>query len=395
LNNSLRFLRSTLRTLGFVLAMFSSPWAQGSLDGAGSIMILPLIAQTGSYASEVTVRNPYNFTLQVLVFYTGGTVTTGAGLNFCAPLNIAPFSTVQFSVGSQCALPAGGQFGLVTLVENAAVPSPFQAFSRTQTPGGNGFSVPAFPAGALEAPYWGHYAVGLKRQTAAPVYQTNCFVASTDDPTPYQIRLLNASGNQIGNTISGSLQPYQMVRYLDIFSAVGLFSGDYSNVTAEFAAGMSPTAALISFCTVQESTFFGADFRMAQPSETRDGTRQREVDSAVFNLNAYTAMNRHDIVFRHPDYVRCFITSPSAAVLELRITSPSGAVVAGGTNVSDSGTFYTGTRALYQGFSDSWAVDIASKPAYFGPFPVSYTFSCFSGNGAAANSITRILNADF
>src|SRR5690348_8548241 len=165
--------------------------AHASLDGAGSIMYIPVVAETASYTSEITVRNPYNFSLPIAVFYTGATVTTAPGLRACTGLAVAANSTIQFSARSQCSLPSGSQFGLLTLVETAGAPSPFQAFSRTQTPGGNGFSVPAFPAGAIEAPYWGHYVVGLKRQAASPVYQTNCFVASTDDPTSYQIQLLD------------------------------------------------------------------------------------------------------------------------------------------------------------------------------------------------------------
>ena len=179
-----------------------------------------------------------------------------------------PLGAVQFSAAVQCSLPSGNQFGYVTLTVSDDVPSPFIAFSRTQTPGGNGFGIPAYPASAIEAPGLGQYVVGLKRQAAAPTYQSNCFVASMDAATPYQIRLFDDStGSQIGNTIAGSLAANEMVRYLDIFEAAGIAVGDLSNVSAEFTNGTS-NAALMGFCTVQESTFFGADFRMAQPPKT-------------------------------------------------------------------------------------------------------------------------------
>ena len=372
--------------------------AHASIDGAGSMMIVPVVAQTVSYSSEVTVRNPYNTTLPVSVFYSGGVGTTAAGLKTCLPLSVPALQSRQFSVAAQCGIPASGQFGILTLVETAGQPLPFQVYSRTQTPGGNGFSVPAYPAGAIEAPSYGHYVIGLKRQAGAPIYQTNCFAGSTDDPTPYQIRLLDSGGNQLGGLITGTLQPYQLVRYLDIFAAAGLgMAGDHSNVSAEFSAGTSPTAALISFCTVQESTFFGADFRMAQPIQTRDGTRQRPLDATpwIFNLGSFIAMNRHPITFRHPDYIRCFISSLTAPALELRVKSPSGTVVAGGTNVVDTGKFYTGNRSLYDGASGLWELDVAAKPSYLGPFPIPYSFVCQSGNGANATNAFFILNADF
>ena len=111
-------------------------------------MYIPVVAQTASYTSQITVRNPYNFTLPISVFFTGGDGTTGVGFHTCSPLSVPAAGTVQFFLGTQCTLPGGSQFGLITLVESASVPSPFQAFSRTQTPGGNGFSVPAYPAGA-------------------------------------------------------------------------------------------------------------------------------------------------------------------------------------------------------------------------------------------------------
>jgi hypothetical protein len=228
-------------------------------------MVIPLVAQTGSYTSQITVRNPYHdMELPISVFYIGADTTSAAGRRACAPLTVPPLSAVQFSAAGQCDLPIGTQFGYVTLTESASIPSPFQVFSRTQTPGGNGFSVPAYSKADLEDPDFGHYIVGLKRQAAAPTYQSNCFVASTDAATPYTIRLLDSTGKQIGNTIPGSLNAYEMVRYLDIFTAAGIEAGDLSNVSADFYSGTS-NAPLIGFCTVQESTFFGADFRMAQP----------------------------------------------------------------------------------------------------------------------------------
>jgi hypothetical protein len=233
----------------------------------GVTMIVPLAAQTGSYTSEITVHNPYSDdALPLAVFYTGANGTSAAGQRACDTVSVPPLGTVQFSVADKCHLPSGNQsqYGYVTMTESASMPSPFVAYSRAQTPAGNGFSVPAYPSDAIEAPKLGTYVVGLKRQASAPMYQSNCFVASTDTATTYQIRLRDGAGNYIGNPVTGSLEANQIVRYLDIFTAAGIATGDQSNVSAVFSNGGS-NAALIGYCTVQESTSFGADFRMAQP----------------------------------------------------------------------------------------------------------------------------------
>ena len=45
---------------------------------AGTTMVVPLVAQTGSYATEITVRNPYSeMALPVSVSYIGATVDVG------------------------------------------------------------------------------------------------------------------------------------------------------------------------------------------------------------------------------------------------------------------------------------------------------------------------------
>lgn len=92
-----------------LVAALACPPAHASLDGSGSIMIIPIVAQTVSYTSEVTVRNPYNdIPLTIQVFYTGAKGTSAAGLQPCEPLTVPPLSTVQFSVGVQCSLPSSG-----------------------------------------------------------------------------------------------------------------------------------------------------------------------------------------------------------------------------------------------------------------------------------------------
>ena len=130
-------------------------------------LVIPLVAQTAPITSEITVRNPFNDPLQVSVFYTGANTTPAAGRNPCKPLSVPALGTMKFSLAEQCTLPSGSNFGYVTLTQSTGMPSPFQAFSRTENVLGIGYSVPAYPARAIEVPEFGHYVVGLKRQVAA------------------------------------------------------------------------------------------------------------------------------------------------------------------------------------------------------------------------------------
>jgi hypothetical protein len=329
----------------------------------------------------VTVRNPYDEALPIDIAYTGGVGTTSAGLHACSPLSVPARSSVPFNVATQCGIPTTGQFGYLTMTESAVEPSAFQAYSRTQTPVGNGFSVPAYPAGAIEPPLWGFYVLGLKRQAAAPVYQTNCYVASTGRAVSYTLTLLQ-NDQPLGSPITGTLDPHQLVRYLDVFKAAGLATGDYTNVTAEIDLD-GPNGEVMAFCTVQESTYFGADFRMAQPVEVIEPARLRMsfVSGGVYSA-AYGS--RHLLALRYPDRVRCYITSASAPNLELRVVSPDGITVsAGGNNLADTGTFAIENRASYEeSASPFWHLDVSVREPYSGTFPIDYDVTCETGNGS-------------
>ena len=139
----------------------------------------------------------------------------------------------------------------------------FFAFSRAQTPGGNGFSVEGFPIGAFSgAPA---DVIGLKRQAASPVYQTNCFVGAFGEALDYQIVLRDGTTNNTipaSHAITGHLEPFEMMRILDVFGADGVNApaGNYLNYRANFDVSSAGAPAMVGFCTVQESTFFGADF---------------------------------------------------------------------------------------------------------------------------------------
>ena len=234
-------------------------------SGSSATIVVPVIAQTASFGSEVTAYNPNGGAITVNVSFYDAQNTANPGAKACTPLSIGAGASVEFSLAGQCALPTGANFGLLVMAE-ATGTQRFYGYARTQNPQGIGFSTEGFPIENFNDQL--QHATGLKRVAASgglPAYQTNCFVASLGDAVNYQLQLYDGgTGNPIGSTLSGSLQPWQQYRYLDVFSAVGAPSGDLTDVRAQFTNLTGTNKKLIGFCTVQDNTSFSADFRIAK-----------------------------------------------------------------------------------------------------------------------------------
>ena len=233
--------------------------------GTSATIVVPLLAQTGSFASEVSVYNPNGASITINPAFYDAQNTLSPGLKPCTSLVLAAGRSVEFSVASQCALPAVANFGLLLLTEQTGTQR-FYGYVRTQTPQGVGFSTEGFPIENFNDQL--QHATGLKHKAAnggLPAYQTNCFVTSLGDAISYELRLFDGATNgQLGSTLSGSLQPFQQFRYLDVFAQAGVAAGDRTNVRAEFTNLTAANKKLIGFCTVQENTTFSADFRIAK-----------------------------------------------------------------------------------------------------------------------------------
>ena len=231
---------------------------------ADTTMVVPIVAQTASFGTEVYVRNDAGGPITLDMNFYEALQSAAPGPHSCTAFVVPAHSTNLLTAGTQCTLGAGSHFGLLVLAD-AAVPKEhtFTVFSRSQTPAGVGFSVEGFPlfafggaAGTVD---------GLKRTSSGANYQSNCFVAALADDIEYQIDLSTQDGVAIGVPLTGALTSHQMVRYLDVFAHAAAAPGDYTNVRAritEIAPGGSP---FIAFCTLQESITFSADFRIAKP----------------------------------------------------------------------------------------------------------------------------------
>lgn len=403
----------------------AAAWAQGTV-GRSSSLVIPIAAKTASFETEVWVRSPSSNPdpIEVDVLYYEANGLASPGLKNCGFLTISPNTNVSFKLGTQCPdLAVGSHFGLLVLRDRAAEKTrSFAAYSRVQHVTTNqGFSVEAFPENVFSHRTGG--VIGLKRKAAAvpptqaqPGYQANCFVGSLGEAVDYSIIVREgSSGAQIGNTVSGSLAPYQLVRYLDILGQADPgFVGDKENIRVEFQ-NTGATTAFVSFCTQQDNLSFGADFRITKTDDqaniTKLLTRCRGTsDSACSTLNSpasYTLgsgqQHRFSAFINHPDYVRCDIVGPNAGNLEIRLLGPApagqpvGPAVAGG---NDAAFFYhaTGPRnavANTGGFQTFWTVEVGARESNPPAGSADYGLKCVAGAGLHVSSGATLVTDDF
>jgi hypothetical protein len=380
-------------------------WAQGGTAGAASVMVIPVVAQTGSYTTEVFVRNNQATPITLNVRFYEALTSSVPGQRPCAQLVLPGTAVLPFTLASQCTLGAGPNHGMLILEDAAPQKTnTFFAYSRTQTPSGNGFSVEAYPIGTFSGEIGG--ALGLKRQSAAPTYQTNCFVAALGEPLNYSIQLRDGSNldAQIGNTVAGSLNAYEMRRYLDIFSVAGLPPGDYSNIRARFQNTSNNGAQLVGLCTVQESTFFGADFRLARSIEGQDNRQRRYIcfgqstcgtADGSQNINNVANKNIHWTILTPPDYVKCEIAGSNAGELEIQVRGPGDTFLApvwpssppyssGGDNQTSFYIFTGHRNETNNGVATRWFIDVGRREGSTMAAPIPYGITCYAGNGLSA-----------
>jgi hypothetical protein len=423
--HAIRAFRAALCVL--LLAAGWQPAMAQTTAASATVMVIPLVAATTTYSSDIFIRNPNAAPIALVFnFYEAKTSPT-PGKRTCSNVSLAAFETKLVRLGTQCTLTAASHHGLLILEDAAAQKvNRFYAFARTEGFNGNGFTVEGFPIGNFSGAGVGTN--GLKRQAAAPVYQTNCFVAALGEAVDYSITLTEPSASgTIGNVITGSLLPYEMVRYLDIFTAAGLPPGDVSLTRATFNNTNAGEPAFIAFCTVQESTYFGADFRIAKGDDAEDRRQKRLVcysqspcGTAVTGTGE-TAIPDAATKFIHafyatpPDYIRCDLVSTRLADLEMRVRGPGDVFVsplftsgAGGTGVFDSGGSDKTTFYIFTGFRNAFSaangndgqtarlfIDVSFRETGTATFPIPYGITCTSGNGISIPYVRASRPDDF
>jgi hypothetical protein len=365
-------------------------------------MVVPVVAHTSSFRTEVYIRNSDATDLTVDVKFYEANNSPVPGLRPCNQMTVPANSVGLLVLNTQCTLGAGSHFGMLILEDAAAEKiHSFAVYSRSQTSQGRGFSVEAIPAGYFSA---GNAAsLGLKRVAGPPVrYDTNCFAGALGEAVSYRITLFDGLTNaQIGNNIDGTLQPYENIRHLDVFTVAAAPAGDYTNVRARFSNTAGDGRAFVGFCTVEEHATLAADFRIARSFEANDNAQRRlicyaqspcgTVDSST-NITDVTKKQIHWLILHQPDYVKCELVSPRLADLEIQLRGPGDPFLApvfatsppysSGGNGATSFYIFTGHRGqVNAGFTTRWYIDVSFREGGNATVPIPYGITCNSGNG--------------
>ena len=236
-----------------------------------------MVVDSGSFAQRFSFRNPNSATINISPKYFPAVFTTQAVAFNCPLFTIAPNGDRTFnSLREMCpALAAGSQFGYLYTYEVDAANMPYSAYSRVSNPQGNGFSVEAFPAHTFTAAE--ATITGVRRLAAAggaPAFQTNCFIGVLNDFTgpsnpanDFFVSVYNGEGAQVGATTSFQIEAGKLIRLLDVFAAVGAPAGNYDNARVRIRESGTGEPGVMSFCTVQDNSGFGADFRIGKQEE--------------------------------------------------------------------------------------------------------------------------------
>jgi hypothetical protein len=428
----------TLSLAGLCLAAIAAnaPAHAQSTDGYHSIQIFPLVVDSASFAQRFTFRNPDAAELTLAVQYFPGTGTSQATSLACPDVVVPANGQIAIaSLRALCpALSAGTQFGYVyTNDKNATRKHSYAAFSRGSSPAGIGFTVEAFPAHTFTSA--DGVVTGLRRFATAggsPGYQSNCFIGKLNNVgaiaavnSDVLVTLRDSTGAQIGATTTFSVGPGQITRLLDVFAAVGAPAGNYDEVRATFEESGTGEPGIITYCTVQDNTSFGADFRISKQErgfsqislQQTPAAQDEHVlrDSLIskdtlmsglaaprpFTLAAGAeSSNTHVMYFRHPDYVQCELIDPATNVrataaygLEMRMIGPDGFGVAGGNLSTGWDAVYLGDKlARNNGSNTRYTIEVETSGVN-GAAARPYKLHCISGSGHSDGDIVRYQEA--
>jgi hypothetical protein len=414
------------------------PASAQSNDGFHTHQIIPVAVDSASFSQRFVFRAYFPaLPVPVLVRYY-----PAEGTSQSEPIDCPTFTLltggqeggmVFDSLRDLCpGLPVGSQFGLLYLRADG-VQRPFAAFTRVSNAKGIGFSIEAFPAHVFtEAPA---IVDGIRRRAAtasSPGLQTNCFLGNLGELTPsartgtQQVVYSVTRPDKTGYASAVDLAPGQFVRLLDVFAAAGAPAGDFDNAAFRYAPS-NPTeyAPIVGFCTVQDNSSFGADFRIAKFSqnpitcsfencgwdymgdgqmmrmtEARDDAAIPGVGRLPFSIPAGpNHQNSHVFYFRRPDTVGCSLqvyggsASGAAYGLEMRLVRQD-QTVAGGDGVTAFSGVYLGDKRDGGSLDERYVLQVESN----GQNEASarpYGIYCQSGSGhTRGDTILRDRAAD-
>ena len=108
--------------------------------GSDTVIVVPLVADTSHFKSEITVYNPNPTAITVDVEFYEANNSGTPGAKPCSPILVpANRSGSDFVLDGQCALNiAASHFGSLLLAEHTYA-MPFYGYARSPSPNGAGF----------------------------------------------------------------------------------------------------------------------------------------------------------------------------------------------------------------------------------------------------------------
>jgi hypothetical protein len=372
-----------------------------SPNGFASIIHLPSVANTAVYHSTLFIHNPGGpVGVQAIFYGANGTAAAGTALD-CGTLNIAGGRTESFDIAAICDFAGASAFGTLRLIEqDNKDPHPITAYTRVEAATGNGFSIEGFPLAEFSNNTGASVVLGLRRASAAPGYQSNCFASSIGAPVNVSLSLFDGTNTQLGTPYAFNLGANETVRLLDVFTTVGAPDGDYSNVRAEFSlgAGNVGNPSFSAFCTVQNNTSFDADFRIAKTVAPDDQSHLYSFSQTDNGLGGPFVIPPgkkavYAVFLKHPDFLQCQIIGDGADKSEIQIKDPQGNIVAGGDNVKTIPKFYLGDKtAVNNGGNGVWFVEMGTK---LNDGDDRSRLRCYNGAGMSNAFVIGYLDDDF
>lgn len=415
--------RAMLLAVGLLVSA-PFPASAQTTDAYRARHLFPVAVDTASFAQRFTFRAPGTVALK-FTYYPGVDTTMFPTKLDCGTQSVT-FAKSFASLREICpALATGSQFGMLLVEQTDPNPRGFAGFSRVSNPQGNGFSVEAFGLETFHAEYAiqtpGAFSVqvdGLRRLAAtpsSPAFQTNCFVGvppGTETPVEPVKLAVQVNG---GSTVTKNLYPGWLYRFLDVFAATGAPAGDIQNAQlrmTQTSEPLQPAFAMFAFCTVQDNSSFGADFRIGKSNPTGPLFERLTVENKEqrlpagmtrrpFKLGTTANMNTHVVYFRHPDYVKCSLRDPDTAMpvssllgFDMRLLEDDAVtVLAGGADVT-SFELYLGDKPVrYGGGNGRYLIEVQTRNS--NTDPREYELWCTSGSGHTRPDLVNYLPGSY
>lgn len=419
------------RAAALVAALLAgAPLAPASgVDGAGHVVVIPLVFQGLERGSLVTLTNPGPEPIRVTGTYVGAEGTplaaSQAGPIACPELPLDPDQSVTLPLPVLCPdvrTMDVENFGYLELASRGDSRFTFLATSATQSNRGTTFGVPGQPVGAFDpgqAPGLPSLRmIGLRGEVPAQAQDEllACYFASLDEAKKVELLLWDAAGSLIGSGPTVMLDPRRMQRVM-LLPAFGLPTGRYDGLRLEVAS--QDPSLVIAGCGLERAATLTVAYQPAQTPDPLDRSRLHE----AFAETEVTPGPYHvGYLWDHPllggasrkvtlsaylqpdDRVRCFLEQPSIYPgfdprpwLELQVRDPRGAVAAGGDRATDTGVFGTGSRGRYPAAAGQrWHVDVSYDEASHAqvPWPNNQNYGGWAVRCQSAAGMSVLLPVD-